>query len=167
MITFKSRFDKKYLSDGLKAHFKIKLKLIKYLPLVGIGYFVLFIAISLIGNKTISLSTLDVVMIVACIMFPYLYYYLNTINFKNNSLYGKELNWEVSSEFIRGSNESLEFKVRWRDIREVYKLGNGIIIYPSKNNYYWFPKSDFENENLFSEIMEYVKSNEVKYVVKN
>jgi hypothetical protein len=167
VITFKSRFDKKYLSDGLKAHFKIKLRSIKYLPIAGIAYIVLLIIISFIDNKPISFDTFGAVMVITCIVFPFLYYYLNTLNFKNNSLYNKELNWEISDEYIKGSNEGLEFKVQWKNIREVYKLGNGIIIYPSINNYYWFPKSDFENENLFSEIMEFVKSNEVKNVVKN
>lgn len=167
MIKFKSIFNDKYLSDGLKAHYKIRLKILRYMPLIGIVYFAFIIAISLIWGSSLSLSLLDVIMITSFILFPFIYHYFNTINFKNDSQYNKEINWEVSSESIRGFNDSLQFRVNWKDIRDVHKLRDGIIIYVGKNSYYWFPQSDFNVNNSDSEIMEFVRANNVKYSIKD
>ena len=166
MVSFKSKFDSKYLSDGLKAHIKVKLPLFKYAPLISVVYLIFLVAMSLLWDVTFSLSVTEIIIIIMLILFPFIYYYTNSLNFKNNSLFGKELNWEINSELIKGFNDNLNFDVNWKDILEVYKLKNGLIIYQNKNDYYWFPNDDFGKENSVNEIMEFIKSSKIKYSIK-
>ncbi len=167
MVSFKSKFDSKYLSDGLKAHIKVRLKPIKYAPLVSVVYLIFLVAMSLLGNLTFSLTLTEIIIIIMLILFPFIFYYTNSFNFKNNSLFGKELNWDINSELIKGFNDNLIFIVNWKDILEAYKLKNGLIIYKNKNSYYWFPNDDLDKENLVNDILGFIKTNNIKYSIKN
>ena len=166
MVSFKSTFDKKYLSDGLKAHIKVKLKLFKYVPFIGVGYLIFLVLISLLGNEVFSMSVSEIIITIMLILFPFIFYYTNSLNFKNNSLFGKELTWEVNTESIKGFNDKLNFIVNWKDILEVFRLKNGLIIYKSKNNYYWFPNDDFDKESSVDDIVGFIKTNNIKYSIK-
>ena len=66
--------------------------------------------------------------------------------------YGKTISWQIEEHQMSAVTEGAAWSLTWDKIHNTVATPEGLLVYPHKSLYYWFPRSAFHSEQDYEHV---------------